>query len=273
MYNYNYLSSKPDGDPFESFVRGGGTLFICPDNSPDAQSRETNQLFGATVKVASEKGKLDWVRGNGSINNGLLKDIDFDDFSPAIWEGKSWSFAEFEGVEPLLKANDHTVVGRKRVGRGQVIFIGFNLPYHIAYYKNYEEAKMLSKIFSESLPKSDNLVSATLTKNKTGNIEVKAKTKTHVPTWIMVSESYFPGWQATVNGKRVAIQKGRPPMMLIRVSGATTYNIKLDYLPTGSHYAGLAISGLGIPLIAGLALFPKTRKRFVGFVMKKMSSA
>lgn len=272
LYNYNYLSTQPDSEPFASFVRQGGTLYICPDNSPDAQAKKTTQLFGVNIKVASENSKMDWEPQNGLVRTGLPKDVVFKDFSPAIWENKSWSFSEFDGVEPLLEANGHVVIGRKRVGKGQVVFIGFNFLYHVAYYKNAAEARLLSYIFSESLPKNINLESAAMTKNKTGVITVVAKTATRKPAWLMISQSYFPGWQATVNGKQATIQTMRPPMMLVRVSGATNYTITLKYLPTTSHYAGMAISAFGIPMLAGLALFPRNRKRLFRYLATKMQA-
>lgn len=270
LYNYNYLSTRPDNEPFASFVRQGGTLYICPDNSPDAQARQSTNLFGATINVVREKGKLNWEPQKNLLREGLPENVTFKDFSPAIWENKSWSFSEFGKVEPLLKANGHVVIGRKQIGKGQVVFIGFNLPYHIAYYKNAAEARLLSFVFSESLASSGNLASSRLVKNDTGLINVVAKTKTTAPTWLMVSQSYFSGWQATVNGKKTSIHKARPPVMLLRVSGATTYNISLQYLPTASSYAGMVISGLGVPVLTGLALFPERRKRLFRFMTARM---
>lgn len=256
LYGYDYMATRPDEGLLLDYIEDGGTVFICPDGSQDSDQKKATEIFDATVRVTEESGSVTWTA------NKEFAGINLKRFSPATWEGKPWSFSYFDGVTPLAKVNGMTVVGEKKIGKGRVVFIGFNLPYHVAYYKNTEEAKFLSMLIDSRLPKNPETASLGFNKEPYGKLDLTLKTDGGKARWVLVSEAYNAGWSATVNGKDAKIYKADPALMMVRLPSADQFELSMRYNRSIWNYLGLITSAMSILTALVLSRFPALRQWF-----------
>ena len=78
------------------------------------------------------------------------------------------------------------------------------------------------------------------------------------PALLMLSETWYPGWRATVNGEVQPVLRANGAQRAVPVpAGAST--VELRFVPQPWRW-GLALFGLGI-ILAGLALFIDRRRQ------------
>jgi hypothetical protein len=82
--------------------------------------------------------------------------------------------------------------------------------------------------------------------------------QTAAPAWLVLTDTWFPGWQVTVDGQEQALWRANHAFRAVRVpSGA--HEVVFRYRPT-SLLAGLALSALGGLGVAGVLLVPGRRR-------------
>ena len=79
------------------------------------------------------------------------------------------------------------------------------------------------------------------------------------PGYLVLSDAWYPGWRATVDGKPAAIERANVHFRAVYL-GAGTHTVRFTYRPA-SYFAGLGISlatvaGLGIGIAAALTRRP-----------------
>lgn len=74
------------------------------------------------------------------------------------------------------------------------------------------------------------------------------------PGWLVVRESWFPGWEATVNGRPVPVRAADLAFLAVRVPAGSSA-VVLRYAPR-SWWGGLLASALGLLLAAGGVALP-----------------
>ena len=86
------------------------------------------------------------------------------------------------------------------------------------------------------------------------------ETKTNTPALFYISDTYFPGWEAKVNGKTQKIYRANYNFRAVLVpEGDST--VEFMYAPS-SFRLGVVISVVSLLLVAGLSLFQsKNSKR------------
>lgn len=102
-------------------------------------------------------------------------------------------------------------------------------------------------------PLTSNLPSSTaeITGYSANQIDLKA-TITQ-PGWLIVSEIWYPGWQATVNGVPQPMERVNGLLRGIYLAGAEQYQVSLNYKPDSVKW-GSWISGAALGLIIILAI-------------------
>jgi hypothetical protein len=79
------------------------------------------------------------------------------------------------------------------------------------------------------------------------------------PSFAVISDAFFPGWQARVDGKPAPIVRANLAMRAVAVA-AGHHVVTLDYVPAHFH-AGLVVSALGIFLVLALLMFARYKTR------------
>lgn len=62
--------------------------------------------------------------------------------------------------------------------------------------------------------------------------EVEIKVNARKPTWLFLSDSYYPGWRTTVDSQETKIYPAYGALRAVKVS-AGEHNVKFSYVPTG----------------------------------------
>jgi hypothetical protein len=90
--------------------------------------------------------------------------------------------------------------------------------------------------------------------------DLRATFEAPAPGVFVVKDSYFPGWQATLNGRPVEIVRVSGMVRGVVVPAAGSYNVTMSYRPA-SFVNGLAIAAATLVLLLALAVWELARLR------------
>ncbi|MEM2936418.1 MAG: hypothetical protein QW231_04485 [Candidatus Bathyarchaeia archaeon] len=226
LYTYRYHDFDQAFGLLDQYVANGGNLIIDTGfECPESGSIHLPEFFPVNETVRSPLGK-EW---KFKVATGpITGDIDFSAFSPPLHVGdEPWthSYAPSDrNVKPWAKVilwnhgRPVIVIGTYRKGR--VVWSGLNLPYHVANYKNLEEAELHRNLMEWLLQPPSN-------PNEDYNVkrprpeEVIIETHGNC-TGILFKENAFDGWTAqlaTKEGKTydLKIHQAGPDFMYVRV--------------------------------------------------------
>ncbi|MCB0210029.1 MAG: hypothetical protein KDJ52_11895, partial [Anaerolineae bacterium] len=82
-----------------------------------------------------------------------------------------------------------------------------------------------------------------------GADHIAIETEIEAPGWLVVSELWYPGWQATVNGSRQPVEKVDGLLRGIYLAEAGKYTIALDYQPASVIWGNRLAWGTAVLLI------------------------
>lgn len=167
------------------YLDQGGRVLV------EALPQKETQQWSTWAPVA-ESETIQLTNGwNFSSVKGELEGLSEKDFGPPVFGQDPWKVSWGEpqvGAEVWLKTANHPVVLYKKVGKGEVIWSGINLPYHAESYRKEAEVYWLGRLFK--IPSS---------KRKIAPIEIKKnqpeKRKWIIPekaTGLVWKESWFP---------------------------------------------------------------------------------
>jgi hypothetical protein len=144
LYDYKFKSGKKASSLLTEYVKAGGGLIV--------EGVAKSLLFDPlpSGKIIEEQ-----IFGNWNFqvsDHAVTKGIDFKLFSPALYNSiDPWKIVypdKAVGYETLLWANDRPLMMSRSLGEGRIVFMGFNLNYHITANRNMEESKLLKNIIS-----------------------------------------------------------------------------------------------------------------------------
>jgi hypothetical protein len=79
-----------------------------------------------------------------------------------------------------------------------------------------------------------------------GNNRVTLRVQSTTPAWLVMGDTWYPGWRATLNGQPVPVERANLMMRAIRIPGsADSQTVTLRFLPT-DWLAGVTISALSL---------------------------
>ena len=251
LYRWMYRDKSLAENLLRKYVERGGTAFIIPFYK--------GELLGRKFYVAESMGNCSqgyFVNINSSYVDTVFHGVNTTDFAPAIYAGNPWHYIAINGSsEVLMWIDGNPVLAIDRIGKGKIVWIGFNLPIHVWLYLNLNEAQLIRNIIEYSLHfNSEGWISRfTMEKRPYGYIEINLNLTKTRSLWLLIKEACFPGWRASVNGIAVPLQTAEPGLITLKLDGRSSYKILLRYEYTEVHYAGWAITIL--TLIAVISVF------------------
>jgi len=209
---------------FKNRLHSGINAIIDLDGSP------VTGFLGVKARKVSFKGKIRIVDAGGKEHT-----------SEASFNNNPWNTVYYTGLDKvLLTSNGKALAGIKHVGKGDALFIGYNLFYH-AIYKNDEwEKRELVKLFNEVVKNNSAADSFSF---RPLAIEPKTRTfsvTTKAPTAALISSGWSPYWKAYLDNRPIAIQQAR--------------NLMVIYVPKGRHKLRLELSNWSWIKIIALAV-------------------
>jgi len=91
--------------------------------------------------------------------------------------------------------------------------------------------------------------------------QVRLQTAAPEPGMLVLREGYFPGWQVTVDGRQMPLQRADGFFMAVALP-AGRHQVSFQYVPAG-HPVPLILSGMAFLLLAGLMGWPRASLPFV----------
>ena len=224
-----------------------GILMNYLQNRPKSENLPGNKYF-VTLKTDNLKYAMDFL-GVSSVVTGK-------DSNPTVEYFSKKSEADFALV---FKDEKHAVYKNKTA------YPRFNLYYEVYKLKNDEEAlDVLSKktinfkkkvIVHEDMPLNfvSGSGSAKLISSNVNN--QKFSIKTDKPALFYISDTYFPGWTALVNGKESKIYRANYNFRSVIVPSGESM-LEFNYIPTGFKM-GVLISMVSFLILLGLTILHK----------------
>jgi len=226
LYTYRYRNFDRAFGLLEQYVANGGSLIIDTGlECPESGSIRLPEFFPVNETVRSPLGK-EWKFkvSEGPITGG----IDFSAFSPPVHVGdEPWthSYAPSDrNVKPwanvILWNQGHPVIVIGNYGMGRIVWSGLNLPYHVATYKNLEEAELHRNLAEWLLqPPSNQSVDFNVKRPRPEEVIIEAHGNC---TGVLFKENAFDGWTAQLTSKEgityeLKIHQAGPDFMYVRV--------------------------------------------------------
>jgi len=146
--------------------------------------------------------------------------------------------------------DENPVLAVSTIGRGKIIWIGFNFLMHINQFLNKDEGKMINNIIEWACGRPPRIEITSFEKRPYGYVDAVINVNSSKPFWLLISETYYPGWRIYINQRPAEIYMAEPKLMIIRVEANVNNNIhiSLRYGMTEIHILGIAVSILFVSL-------------------------
>jgi hypothetical protein len=269
LYDYKFKSGKKASDLLNEYVKNGGGLIV--------EGVAKSILFDPLPK-----GKMieDQISGNWDFQvneHAVTEGVDFSLFSPALYNSiDPWKIVypdKTDGYDTLLSVKGKPLMLSRNLGEGRIVFMGFNLNYHITANRNKEESKLLKNIINWVSKDQLNRVEKVDYEAKFINPERREIIVNSPAKAILNKEYNFPVWKAYIaqnnSQKELKIYNGGLDQQYVLLPSdlKTPYTVVLKYTRWPIEKIGFAVSGITfiillIYLFEGI-LYPPFIARFL----------
>lgn len=171
-----------------------------------------------------------------------------------------WDTVEFEGLDEVwLSTGKKALAGVKRIGKGRVLFLGFNPFYHAAYKGDEWEKRELVAMFRRLAGDKNPASSFTYRLLKIVPGSKLFEINVADPTSVLISSSWSPYWSAYLDGRPLALNKAQDMLVVEVPKGRHQFWLKFSSWSV-ARLIGVAISLLTL-ILAGAGAFFVTRRR------------
>jgi hypothetical protein len=200
----------------EDYVRKGGNVYV-DIGALEAQNPSIPKILGVKELELFDR-ETDWQLTQ--MDSPLLEGIKINDFSPLKYGNDPWKIiappqsAYLEDwLNPVLLQRNRPILSSGKLGEGNFIFSGINLPFHITSYTNSEEVGLFTNIISSITQKPGPIGEFSLNRKKPSDYSLSYASA----SGIFIKENYDSGWQATINGRTVALKKASLNLMYLPI--------------------------------------------------------
>lgn len=257
LYDYNYHTIK-QLDKVGDFVKQGKKLFI--DTGIETKDSNSTSVLHELFPIQNTKREALGAEWEFEILDGdpLTADIDFSSFDPPMFDVDEWkfSFPESdesirEGAKILVKNHDKPLLIQQELGQGQVIWSGFNLPYHVTRTHNDIEVSFFARIIKSFIPE---ISEPSVADAVTFNSPLKRSISSLRAKGILFKELALPGWNAkiksgnrTQRGKIYSVGPAHPGFMYVPIPESfKNQKIEVTFNYSGDNFKWLLLIISGI---------------------------
>lgn len=233
LYNFEAHNVNVAQETLEKYLKQGGRLIVAMDGS--LSNLLPDQTFLGVKPNTNEFAKKSKVK----VTAGMPVK-----FSTLNNRDGRWSGTFYRGLDDvwLTVEGQYPVLGTRRIGKGEALFVGYNLFYHAIYEDNRTEAELLQTAAKRLLQNDRVALRYSRVSSRPGKISFDVDPSQ--PTWTMVSMSWSPYWVAYVDGKGVPTRSYENLLALYLPSGK--HRVDLVYQLTPVHKIGLAITAFAL---------------------------
>lgn len=263
FYKYKYHFRYPELSKLAKFVREGGGLVIDTGFGLDAEAERLPDPFPITQTYTAD------VRDSWQIkkeDHPVNQEVRFTHFASPIYReyGQEYpwkiSTVGFTDIKPWAKAimttQNKPIVVVGQLGAGRVVWTGFNLPYHLAQFKNEQEALFLKNMLLwAAKDKQESPVQFTSQFIHPEKREVQINSPAR---GVIFRENFFPNWKVKLGRKRQRLYKAGPDLMYLPLPQDQPYPAQVTfYYQKSPLEMGTTVLALLTVLILLVAFFKK----------------
>lgn len=240
-----YQFSGTDLEKLSDYVKSGGNVFI-DTASAKFKSGKLPQIIPFESLTARDLAPKDnWQKEDSEE---ITNTISTDQFSPLSFEEGTWRISapvnQRSWAKTFIRYQNYPVLAGGKLGKGYVIWGGFNLLFHIVDSQNHQEAKLFRNIVEKLIQPNSPEPDFKVERPKSESIAVQGKNM----SGIYFKENYDSGWKAKIAKNPLKVYKAGLEFMYIPVP-YTSQNTQVDIT-----YGGNAITwGLYYLTISSLA--------------------
>jgi len=267
LYGYKKPILSKSWEMLYEYVTNGGNLIIeTGQKVSETGSLNLPEVFpiqSTKMSVVSEPWNV------GVKENDLTEGVDMADFSPLKTKYLPYSISEAKQeslnnwAKPVLLKDDSVVMAFGKLGGGNVVWSGINLPFHAIDNRNISETVIFANILEWFFPEIDEPI-----ENYTVSVPGYEKIIINGSQGkgVLIKEHYNPGWSATINGKRAKIYKAGLFLMYVPLSSNQgEYVVELSYNGAPIHWILFIITTI---TFVGLVIYLLLNKNPLFFVTK-----
>jgi 4-amino-4-deoxy-L-arabinose transferase-like glycosyltransferase len=148
LYNFKWHDRENTENLLRSYVNSGGTLVIDASGNMDGVTYNLgDSIFLDTHITRQEANPYPTIW----ISPQLGSNIEFSPFisdDGGIWYGASYESSLLNGtkIENLATLNGNTLIGVQKIGKGKIIWIGYNLVWHAFHFNNSDEKELIQNV-------------------------------------------------------------------------------------------------------------------------------
>jgi len=153
LYNFRWHDDKKAENLLKEYVKSGGTVIIdASRNSVSFSYNLDDRIFLDTLIIRKSVREYPDIK---IINNTYFNESNpiFSKFLTETgqeWQGTTYKSLPFTAnkINSMVTVDGNTLVGIQKIGKGKIIWVGYNLFFHAFYYNNTIEKEMVKDIFS-----------------------------------------------------------------------------------------------------------------------------
>lgn len=146
LYNFRWHDQKKAENLILDYAKSGGTVVIdASSNLNGIFNNLDDTIFLDTMITRKSLPPYPKVWISPKLGKQNIK------FSPFLSEGQTWYGANYEPfgenkIENLVTADGNTLIGVQKVGKGKIIWIGYNFVWHAFILENMQERKLIQGV-------------------------------------------------------------------------------------------------------------------------------
>lgn len=246
LYGFESFNIEDTEQKLLSYLGQGGKLIVAMDGS--LSTLLPNDTFLGLTPVRKE-----FVRPTSKIS-GI---IPIGGVSLSNRRSR-WSGTYYSGpIKPWLIIDEkYPVIGSRKIGKGETLFVGYNLFYHAVYEKDEEEFELLQAATRKMInPAKMKIRQDVISANAR---RLRLNISNSKPAWALISMSWSPFWRAYVDNEAVPIYAVGNQTALYLPAGEN--KVELAYQNTLLYNLGLSTSLLTLLLALVVSMIRSHRR-------------
>lgn len=251
LNNYKYHSKNRAFKLLGDFAKAGGKIFIDTGNeTKESESDKLPEIFPMDSSKRKGLGREWQIQASSDV---LTGDINFGEFGPLVFNDDEWRISYpkgnvRDGSKVLLSHQEHPVIIRRPIGRGEVIWSGVNLLYHMTQYRSDEEYKFFTNILNEfAKVEKSQVVPADAKWISSEKVQISS---TSPARGVLFKEEGYDRWKANLisdGGKRLPVYKVGPTypgFMYVPLPKKESFTLEFNYGGTVRSYLLYIVQGV-----------------------------
>jgi hypothetical protein len=280
LYDYDYFDKGKVWRLVQDFLVSGKKVFI--DTGVENKESASNSLPDVFPIKNTMRTGLGSEWNLTDMGNVLFSGVEVEKLSKPVFDGQPWSFSypnddrANEGGQIMLRQSGRVVMVNKKVGKGEVLWSGMNLPYLVSRNHNDAEVVVWKNLVQSLIANKEKI----LVNSKTTFVNSQKRIIEFSGIGgVLFKEQMYPGWVAWSDGMLQIYKAGPayPGFMYIPVEKDGTHKVTLLYLGSWVNWFVMGVSALVLMVIGdvflldgkvGFGVYKKLGHGFSGWLHK-----